>query len=198
MNLLVVFLTLLVIFVSLKIIYDNGQREVDLVKSEYDQRYYLVRNLKDKDRAAYLLSMIRSNLVKLIDHLKYNYSNDERVDRLLKRFDPDQISENSAEGFYTSYSLNKGEKIVLCLRQRNSDEQLVDLNTMMFVALHELAHIMSESVGHTPEFWSNMTFLLKIAMSEPVRIYQYEPYHQQPQEYCGIIIQDTPLRKISK
>ena len=31
----------------------------------------------------------------------------------------------------------------------------------MFVAIHELAHIMTESVGHEPEFWDNMGFLLE-------------------------------------
>ena len=31
----------------------------------------------------------------------------------------------------------------------------------MFVALHELAHVMSSSIGHTEEFWDNFRYLLK-------------------------------------
>ena len=64
----------------------------------------------------------------------------------------------------------------------------------MFVAIHELAHLMSHSIGHTPEFWNNMRWLLKEATDCPREIYKYVPYHEQPTEYCGIIINDTPLR----
>ena len=33
-----------------------------------------------------------------------------------------------------------------------------------FVALHELSHVMTVSVGHTQEFWENFKFLLKEAV----------------------------------
>ena len=47
------------------------------------------------------------------------------------------------------------------MRSKDGKDTLVDLNTMMFVAIHEMGHLMSESVGHTKEFWDNMKFLLK-------------------------------------
>jgi hypothetical protein len=65
---------------------------------------------------------------------------------------------------------------------------------MIFVAIHELAHIMTQSMGHTPEFWNNMKFLLQIATTD-LQIYVYQPYHQKPQPYCGIVITDTPLKQ---
>ena len=34
----------------------------------------------------------------------------------------------------------------------------------MFVAIHEIAHIMTLSVGHTEEFWNNFKFLLENAV----------------------------------
>ena len=72
------------------------------------------------------------------------------------------VSESSPGNAYTSYSINKGEKIVFCLRQKSgpNKDELVDLNTMMFVAIHEMGHLMSESVGHTQEFWKNMKYLI--------------------------------------
>jgi hypothetical protein len=138
--------------------------------------------------------VIRENLLKLIAHLQKQYPNDSRVSRLHHKFDPDQLSESNSGSGYTSYSVNKGEKVVFCIRQRDDQEQLLDLNTMMFVAIHELAHIMTESVGHTQEFWDNMKFLLGVAMTDELKLYHYQPYHLEPQAYCGTLISDTPLK----
>ena len=193
-DLLVLIITIFIVYISVKTFYDNESIEVDYVTSDYDQKQYLVRNLPDKDEAARLLSLIKDRLVKLVTHLKQHYPQDTRIIKLYERFDPDRISESSANNAYTSYSINKGEKIVFCLRQRDNDEHILDLNTMVFVAIHELAHIMTESVGHTQEFWNNMKFLLQIAMSSDVQIYQYQPYHKMPQKYCGTSITDTPLK----
>jgi len=179
---------------STRIYFENQTIDVDYVVSKYDQKRYLVRNLHDKADAAELLSIIREKLVKLISYLKKKYPQDQRVIRLYEKFDPEQLSESAANSGYTSYSVNKGEKLVFCIRQRDEQENLLDLNTMIFVAVHELAHIMTESVGHTREFWENMKFLLSSAMTGDLKIYQYHPYHRQPQAYCGTVISDTPLK----
>ena len=34
--------------------------------------------------------------------------------------------------------------------------KLVDKNLLLFVALHELSHIMTVSLNHTEEFWDNL------------------------------------------
>ena len=62
---------------------------------------------------------------------------------------------------------------------------------MMFVAIHELAHIMTKSVGHTTEFWVNMKFLLKIGVE--IGVYIKQDFNKNPVEYCGTKITDTPL-----
>ena len=113
------------------------------------------------------------------------------VYRLVKRFQPNNITEGSSNEKYTSYSVNKGEKVVFCLRSRDKKEQLVKENTMMFVALHELAHIMTVSVGHTEEFWDNFRFLLKRAIA--LGLYTPEDYENKPVDYCGIKITNSPL-----
>ena len=104
---------------------------------------------------------------------------------------PNNISESGAKSKHTSYSVNKGEKIIFCLRQKNEEQTFVDENTVMFVAIHELAHIMTLSIGHEPEFWNNFKVLLKEAVA--LGIYQKEDYSKNPKPYCGITVSDNPL-----
>ena len=68
--------------------------------------------------------------------------------------------------------------------------ELIDLNTLTFVAIHELSHVMTLSVGHTKEFWENFKFLLKNAVK--IGIYRAEDYKKQPKKYCGMTITDNP------
>ena len=174
------------------IYYENQNNEVTYVESSVDGKKYLVRNLLDKQEAADLLSKIKTRLVKLVDYLEKDYPSDKPVKRLVSKYRPDSISESSPDSKYTSYSVNKGEKIVFCIRSRNSEQKLVDENTMMFVALHELAHVMTVSIGHTEEFWDNFRFLLKNALKR--KLYKKQDFKNKPQEYCGTQITDSPLK----
>ena len=170
---------------------ENLNNEVTYVKSNIDNKEYLVRNLKDKEEAANLIATVTQRLDKLCIYLKKNYKSDERAMRLVNKFNPNNITEASKNNKYTSYSVNKGEKIVLCLRSRDNNETLIDINTLMFVTLHELAHIMTISIGHTPEFWHNFKFLLKI--SSNIGIIKNIDYSKHPKKYCGITITDHPV-----
>ncbi len=157
--------------------------EVTYVKSTVDGEEYLVRNAPRKEEAANILARIQKNLNDLSNHMNKKYvlnneyesesDNDEKpetsikkaVERLVKKFNPKNISESGASNKYTSYSVNKGEKIIFCLRQKDENQTFVDENTIMFVAIHELAHIMTLSIGHEPEFWNNFKILLQEATS---------------------------------
>ena len=170
---------------------EHLSNEVIYVKSDIDNNEYLVRNLKDKDKAANILAMLRMKLEKLCDIMKEKYPNDESVIRMNERFNSDNITESGKNNQYTSYSVNKGEKLVFCIRQKDDNETIVDENTLTFVSIHELAHIMTKSVGHTPEFWSNFKRLLKESVKH--NIYTKEDYNSNPKEYCGIKVSDSPL-----
>lgn len=67
---------------------------------------------------------------------------------------------------------------------------MIDINTLTFVAIHELAHLMTESIGHKQEFWKNFKFLIGEAKS--VSIYDPVDYKKKPMEYCGMSITDNP------
>ena len=171
--------------------YEHLSQDITFCKSDIDDKEYLVRNMEDKKEAANLLSKIRIKLEKLTSLMKQKYPNDISVLRLSKKFNSNNISESGKGSQYTSYSVNKGEKIVFCIRQKDSKESLVEENTITFVAIHELAHIMTKSVGHTPEFWDNFKRLLKEAINE--NLYTKEDYTNNPKEYCGIKVTDSPL-----
>lgn len=159
------------------------------VKSDVDDREYIVQIKEDAKEAANLIAKIRERLVTLVEHLKKVAGNsDERVQMLQKNFRPDKLKEGVTKDGYTSYSINKGEQIVLCLRTK---EKLVDINTMMFVVLHELAHLATKSIGHTDEFWDNFRWILEEAMN--IGLYTKQDFKKEEVEYCGMTITSSPL-----
>lgn len=163
------------------------------VKSKVDGKIYRVRNMKDKQEAADLLARVRAKMHKLYNYLQEKYPDKPQVQRLLQRFeaDPERLLEATPDADHPSYSVNKGELVHLCLRQRNGQqEQLVNENILMFVALHEMGHMVTDSVGHEPDFWNNFGWLLKEA--EKAGVYQYQDFKAHPVSYCGTKITDQP------
>lgn len=171
----------------------NYRKNINYVISSFDNQKYLVYDLKYKELAANTLAYVRNNLQKLCDVLEKKYPKDERVIRMVSKFDPKAIVENDPESKNTSYSINKGEKIVLCLRSKDGQNRIVKKNVIMFVALHEMAHIMTLSVGHTKEFWDNFEFLLREASK--IGIYKEIDFNSSPHTYCGVRITDTPTNR---
>jgi predicted metal-dependent hydrolase len=158
--------------------------EVEYVRSSSDNKEYLVRNLSDKQLAADLLASVTKDLQKLVQHMLAKYPDRETTQQLYKNFNPSSISEGSVDSGYTSYSVNKGEKIIICIRQK--DKSFVDKNTIMYVAVHELGHLMTKEIGHTPAFWENFKFLLGEAVV--IGLYKKVDFDKKPAEYCGISI----------
>jgi hypothetical protein len=171
----------------------RGPKNVVQVRSSRDGNLYNVQNLPDKQEAANKLAEIREHLEKLINHYKEDPASisDPRIKVMVERFHPENIYENDVEENSTSYSENKGEKIVVCIRDKRTGFPFVDTNTVMFVILHEMAHLMTTTVGHTPEFWANFRILLQDGSK--IGIYTPENYAHTPKLYCGMTITDTPL-----
>jgi hypothetical protein len=59
-----------------------------------------------------------------------------------------------------SYTINK-EKTFLCLRDENGE--YYSRNMLMYVLLHEFAHVINEEIGHPPSFYKVFDDLLKKA-----------------------------------
>lgn len=171
----------------------TGKYPLVSVKSTVDGRTYKVRDLPDKQEAANLMARVRAKLDQLVQLVSRKFPDKPQVKRMVANFrsDPDRFLEATPDAKHTSYNVNKGETIYLCLRQRRGqDETLVDDNVMVFVGIHELAHTITRSVGHEPEFWNNFGFLLREA--EAAGIYKYVDFRAQPVAYCGVSITDQP------
>ena len=159
------------------------------VKSNIDNNEYTVQIKDDSIEAANLIATVRERLLVLMEHLEKSYGKDDKRIMLLKKnFRPDRLKEGVTTPGYTSYSVNKGEQIILCLR--NNDE-LVDINTLFFVVLHEFAHLATESIGHTEEFWDNFRWILEESIN--IGLYIKQDFNIKNVEYCGMSITSSPL-----
>lgn len=165
------------------------------VKSQVDGQTYMVRDLPDKQQAADLIANVRKKITQLYTYLKDKFPDKPQVRHWVQNFTPEprRFLEATPDAKETSYTVNKGERVHLCLRQRQGqNESLVQENVMVFVSLHEMAHAITPSkyASHGPEFWNNFGWLLKQA--EQLGIYKYQNFKAQPVSYCGMEITDSP------
>lgn len=174
-------------------LYLENKDTIDLkcVVSTVDGNKYCVRDRKEVNAAADLLARITEKCKELVHYVHKKYPDKDNVIRLHDGFNPKKIMETLPTSEYTAYSENKGEKLAFCLNKKNEDNnQLIGENMLMFVALHELSHIATKSIGHKSEFWENFKFLLTEA--KDAGLYNPEDYKKKPQEYCGMKISDNP------
>jgi len=158
---------------------------------------YLVNDNENKQVSGELLSNIVSNLFKLRNYLHDNVDKYERYDE----FKPyiKQLYENLTESrtlIYeteptsdlTSYSVNKGEELSFCLKSKKTGKHH-NINLLMYVALHEMAHIACPETGHGDLFKKIFKFLTEEAIL--LGMYIKQDYNQQPVEYCGMILSSS-------
>jgi len=163
------------------------------VMSTVDGKKYFVRDLVDKQIAADTLANVSMRMNTLVEKLVKKYRrSDTRVNRLHDIYlNKTELSESIPLKGITSYTLNK-KNMRLCVRARDSHNKIIDVNTILFVALHELAHIATVSIGHTDDFWENFRWILAHAID--YNLYDYVDYAKHKQRYCGIYITDTPFK----
>jgi len=184
----------ILLFVGLVIfIYVNFLRKslnLDLVRARTNNQEYYVRKLPDKQQAADRLGSLSIKLRDLIKHCEKKDTKVDEIKKLSDNFNSDIITENIPGSRYVAYSVNKGDELSICIREKGT-EKFIDDNTVMFVSIHEMAHIMSKETGHPPEFWDNMKYLLE--NSAEMGIYIPNDYSKEPVDYCGQEINSTPM-----
>ena len=189
-NLLTYVIIFFVLVMIIKIYRESETFQLKCILSNVDGKSYCVRERNKLQLVADLLAEITQNMKKLVVYLGEKYPTRENVKRLVKNFNPRKISETLPTSKYTAYSENKGEKLAFCTTTTKTGNKLIDKNTLMFVALHELSHIATKSIGHTTEFWQNFKFLIENAKN--IGIYKPVDYKKDPKEYCGMTISDSP------
>ena len=148
-----------------------------------DRRRYKVRNTEHKEETAEALARLNKKIIFFIDRLtsEKDLEFHPAMLRLKRRYNPDTLSEGRIDKQLTSYIVNKGEQMVICMRSRDAKDQIYDDNLIFYVALHELAHVASVVEDHKPEFYRNFRYLLRKASEWNMFQKIFQKFH-----YCGI------------
>lgn len=185
---------LIILIIGISIFYWYNFRSMTFLKSPLDNNYYMVRDLSDKDTAIIMLSTIKLNIIKLNEYLVMN--KDDRykeyktyIEQLNDRIQSVTIAESRETSSSTSYSVNKGEELVFCLRSKKEWNKFHNFNTIMYVALHEISHIACPEYGHGPLFKKIFAFITQVAIE--LNIYVHVDFNKSPVEYCGIYITES-------
>ena len=182
---------LFIVIILYKLYNDSDYFQLKCIVSTVDGDKYCVRERSNIKEASDLLAKTNTKMKKFVVYVDKKYPDKPNIRRLVKKFNPNKIVETLPTSEYTAYSENKGKKLAFCLnKEKTNNNQLIDENTLMFVALHELSHIATESIGHNKEFWDNFKFLLKEA--QEAGVYNMVDYSKENTEYCGMTITDNP------
>lgn len=180
----------LILVICLRIYQESDFLNLKCIISNVDGKKYCVRERNKLVLAADRLATVNNKMGSLVKFCHKNYPDRENIKRLAKGYNPQKIYETLPTSEYTAYSENKGEKLAFCLDTEKNGGRLIDPNTLTFVAIHELSHIASKSIGHTDEFWANFKFL--IGEAQKINIYTPIDYKKKPVRYCGMTISDNP------
>ena len=189
---IIIILSLIIIIIS---IINFKFKYIKLKSKIYNTNdYYLVNNLPDAQIAvnilAKLMYTVKILLEKIINENNLNSENDKYIQIIYDKLPYVIIKESPLNNKFTSYNINKGQEIVLCLRDKKTYE-FHDFNELLYVTLHEIAHIGCFEIGHTDLFISINQYLLKKAIY--YNLYNYIDYRKNNKKYCGLILSSTIL-----
>lgn len=183
---------ILLVFLLLLIILPRMRKNNKMIEITIDGNVYKVKNnyKKHMEKVGSLLHKMWKKTQTLCDYIELHYSESEYKRLLRKRNVKFEEINPKYEG-EAAYSINKGEKIGICVYNKN--RFILDENTMFFVVMHELAHVMSVKYAHDKEFWNNFSKLIDI--SEKIGLYQYQDYNEDSETFCGHEITNNPYKK---
>ena len=190
-------MTLIIILIIIFVIwYLFFYQYVHYVVSSIDNNTYIIRrNGMSKSglmESADTLAIINARILKLIDHLNsINTDTGVPIKYLTKNYNHSILSEAFVDKNYTTFTVDK-ESIHICLRTRDTNDKIYDINTLMYVILHELAHLCNYDTNGRPIYGHGIEFLriFKAIVQESIKIniYTYQNYQTRPLEYCGLQI----------
>jgi len=163
------------------------------IRSSVDGKYYHVLKSRYQQQAADNLATIQQQMLAFVRQLYINrgtFSPDivPYIIRLHSRYHPDRtrLSEGIPDPKKSTFTLNKGESITFCLAGEGMN-QPYELNILVYVAIHELAHVGTPKQDHHgPEFQYLHAFLLKEAIRQ--RVYIPRDFSKNPVNYCNVHI----------
>ena len=173
-----------------------SKKEIKCLRSK-DGYMYCIRDREKKRfmEGIELLDAVNKKMMKLIVHLKKKYPNKSKpasqsnIARLIKGFSSSSLREILPCSDHVAYVTNKGEKLAVCRQKEKHESKFIEMNTLMYVLLHEISHIASKSIGHTTEFRDNFSLFLKESVA--AGIYYPEDYSKSHVRYCGMTISNN-------
>lgn len=197
----ILIIILIVLFLSVRTCFVYS--ESLYIESAVDNNHYLIRRGKNKTdeflkESANTLAEINNRVIQLIDHLDKKYKNDDTkmffIKKLKENYSSSVLSEAAIDKRYTTYTIDKRD-MHICLRTRDDEEKLYDINLLMYVVLHELAHLCNYTPGGHPIQGHGIEFkkIFRLLVQEGINIgiYKYENYTSNPKNYCGMVISSS-------
>ncbi len=187
-----ILIAVIIIFIYIFLFYNK--KNIVLITGSDNFTQYLVHDDEHKNESAKLLEEITNNMFKLKDYLYENIEKypdmREYIKQLNRNLNKDRtlIYENDPKSELTSFSVNKGEEIALCLKSKKTG-LIHNINLMMYVTIHEMAHIACPEIGHGELFKKIFKFLCEEAVL--IGVYKYDDYENNPVEYCGMMLSSS-------
>jgi hypothetical protein len=166
---------------------------LEMRRSNFNGKVYGIQEmLPNSHKTADKIAMVEEYIDRIINYLdnKYKKGEDVRVDRLISRLYNIKLEESPFKQNTSSYTLNKGELISVCVRNKENKD-FHDFEVLKFVIIHELAHVASVSTGHNNEFLVNFKWLLEEA--HQAGLYNPVDYSKNPITYCGVEVTNNPM-----
>ena len=201
--LIIAVVIVLIYFVYVKVFNDSEHMKVQATDGH---TYNILEDYEDKKETAELFSRINRKMLMFLEALKKKYGVNAVgfdgysthpqneligiVDRVLSNYNFEALFETEPTGKSgTSYTVEKGEELHMCMRDKKT-LKLHNEHEIMFVALHELAHMGNLGWGHGTDFWEVFKFILheanELGIHRPVN-YKYTPIY-----YCGLKVDYNP------
>jgi predicted metal-dependent hydrolase len=182
-----------IIIIFIYILYFIKKNRLTLVEANNNIKF-MVYNDENKVESANLLAMLVDRMYKLRNNLinnKKKYQEYEQyIDLLEKNFNNERtyIYENIPDSDLTSFTINKGEELGFCLKSKITGK-FHNINLLMYVAIHEMAHMACPETGHGELFKKVFLFLTEKAID--MGLYTKINYEINNVEYCGMILSSS-------
>ena len=211
MDALIIVMVVIIIFLYY---YHDQEKYITVYKNNI--QWKVLKKYSNYNQAAEAMTRLNTDIIAFLRHLKAKYYIDatddiisknkkvyaemlnkpndiyNMVEHLLDNYNPEVIYESDPTGGSTSYTLGKGRKLYICVRDNSSPYVIINHQILMFVMLHELSHIANyRGWGHGTDFWECFKWLLYEAAKSGL----YEPvdYAKHPSKYNKLVINYQPL-----
>ncbi len=138
------------------------------LREDFEQKKVIEKYIEDEPKIQELYQIIKP---------LFDDPNKKFTGKLKALNDMDLLKKITMKKGNKSYTINK-EVVHLCLKDANG--QYYDNNSLIYVLIHELAHMVNKSIGHDNSFQETNDELLEYATEMGI----YDPNKPMVANYC--------------